>query len=120
MSVESKKPRQPSEPERRLLEALLSRCADCSPGWLFQLMVVPMTDGGMGSLRLLLQGGTRQRAVFGKRAAELQFEDADGVVVIASLNLDSRGLPFELDIWKTDYTPLLEIPTEFSEVPGQE
>ena len=34
-------------------------------------------------------------------ASELQFVDADGAVVIASLNIGENGFPFELDVWKT-------------------
>ena len=41
------------------------------------------------------------------------FTDEDGVKVIASLNVDSDGHLFELDIWKTDFSPLLRIPAEF-------
>ena len=42
--------------------------------------------------------------------AEIQFTDTDGVEVLASLNLDQDGKPFELDVWKTDFNALIRIP----------
>jgi hypothetical protein len=102
--------REPSEDERRLLRVLLSRCSECSSNWLANLLVSPMQDGGMGSLRLRLREDETAAGSFGKRVAELRFADIDGVQVIASLNLDSLGMPYELDIWKTDFSPLVRIP----------
>jgi hypothetical protein len=40
----------------------------------------------------------------------------DGVLVVATLNASVDGLPFELDIWKTDFTPLKRIPTSFQRI----
>lgn len=48
--------------------------------------------------------------MFGGQVAEYQFTDADGVEVLASLNVDQDGRPFELDMWKTDFSPLIRIP----------
>ena len=59
----------------------------------------------MGSLRLVVGGQARESQVFGRRAAEYEFLDTDGVPVIASLNLDQDGIPFELDVWKVDFSP---------------
>ncbi|WP_420885213.1 DUF6984 family protein, partial [Candidatus Symbiothrix dinenymphae] len=36
--------------------------------------------------------------------------DEDGVDVIASLNIDDTGDLYELDIWKTDFSPLIKLP----------
>lgn len=113
MSDESTGLREPTAPERRLLEALARRCDDCPPNWLHGVLVSPMTDGGMGSLRLHFGGRVEQGSAFGRRGAELQFTDADGVEVIASLNLDAKGKPFEMDVWKTDFAPLVQIPEQF-------
>jgi len=77
------------------------------------IMVQPMSDGGMGSLKLLLKDSNNNSRLFGKRVSECFFTDEDGVKVIASLNVDSDGHLFELDIWKTDFSPLLRIPAEF-------
>jgi hypothetical protein len=73
-----------------------------------------MDDGGMGSLRLATDEGLQQQPgrLTGRRAAELQFIDADGVPVLASLNLDQNGELLEIDIWKTDFSPLIRIPDD--------
>lgn len=71
-----------------------------------------MNDGGMGSLRLLVDGHWRH--VPGKLiriASELQFADADGVAVLASLFTAADHVPIELDIWKTDYSSLISVPS---------
>lgn len=117
MSAESRKLRKPTEPERRLLQALFSRCDECSPEWLPRLLVSAMKDGGMGSLKLYLLSGTEQHRRFGRRAAEVHFTDTDGVAVIASLNLDQEGLPLEMDIWKTDFSPLVQVPASLNSSP---
>lgn len=96
-----------SEDEQRLLLAL----ADVVPelgldaARLGSLLVEPMDDGGMGSLRLSNKIGSAPRI-----AAELLFTDADGVEVIVSLFVDEDGTPLELDIWKVNYEPVVEIP----------
>ena len=72
-----------------------------------------MDDGGMGSLRLQVDtsGGIRR---FGRCASELRFRDVDGVLVVATLNIDDAGLPFELDMWKTNFEPLKAIPEDLA------
>jgi len=72
-----------------------------------------MEDGGMGSLMLATDEALQKpRRLFGQRAAELQFLDADGVSVLASLNLDQNGELLELDVWKIDFSPLKRIPDD--------
>jgi hypothetical protein len=44
--------------------------------------------------------------------SSLTFRDSDGVAVIATLNGDEDRRPVEVDIWKTDYSPLREIPVQ--------
>ena len=97
--------REPSEAERMLLVQLAARWPDGPPNWVSQIRVRELNDGGMGSLRLVVSGASSENQVFGRRAAEYEFADMDGVTVIASLNLDQDGLPFELDVWKVDFTP---------------
>lgn len=72
-----------------------------------------MNDGGMGSLYLFPNGVIIEKRSFGKCVSTCQFTDKDGVEVIASLNVDKNGELFELDIWKTDYSPLISIPEKF-------
>jgi len=69
-----------------------------------------MSDGGMGSLSIRLAGRDQGSAATGSAVSELVFMDADGVKVIATLFVDEDGLPFELDIWKTDFSPLVRVP----------
>jgi hypothetical protein len=42
--------------------------------------------------------------------SQVEFLDVDGVTVNVALYLDKNGDLFELDMWKTDDTPLIEIP----------
>lgn len=104
--------RKPSETERQLLRVLAARCVDGEAGWIDNVRVRSMNDGNMGSLRLRVEGALDTDQEFGARMAEYQFRDADGMQVIASLNVDKQGVPFELDIWKTDFSPLVEIPPD--------
>jgi hypothetical protein len=52
--------------------------------------------------------------------AEIQFTDADGVVVIVSLHLGDDGLPLEMDVWKTDFTPLLLVHFDSMTLPNRQ
>jgi len=69
-----------------------------------------MNDDGMGSLRLYPDGSEAIDRKFGKQVSECQFIDKDRIEVIASLNLDQIGSLYELDIWKTNFEKLLQIP----------
>lgn len=71
---------------------------------LSERLVEDMKDGGMGRLRF-----NRERQ-FGKKIAEAEFTDEDGIPVSAVINLDDNGELFELDIWKTDFSPLKRYP----------
>jgi len=80
-------------------------------------MVRSMCDGNMGSLRLVVRAeDDRNDRRFGRQVSECQFHDADGVLVIASLYMDERDAPYELDMWKVDFSPLLNLPMVFSPV----
>ncbi|HEU0156519.1 MAG TPA: hypothetical protein VFQ82_10650 [Stellaceae bacterium] len=70
--------------------------------------VKDMPDGGMGSLRFKAADDRVQR--FGKEIGEVLFTDQDGVMVSATVNIDDYGELFELDIWKTDSSPLQRYP----------
>jgi|SRR6188768_332826 len=111
MSAESIQYREPSEPERRLLAAMARLVPEMDPGWLEGIKVRLMDDGGMGSLELVPQGTHVSQRRFGRKVAEYQFTDADGVEVLISLNVDADGRPFELDVWKTDFSPLVRMPS---------
>ncbi len=68
-----------------------------------------MYDGGMGSLRLFPSGASGSSR-FGRQVAQVEFKDKDGAIVSATLNVDEQGALFELDVWKTNFEPILEIP----------
>ena len=119
MSVESTQFREPSVPERRLLTLLAKRASGLEPDWLEGLRVSNLDDGGMGSLSLFTGGPSKSERILGKKVAEHRFTDADGVEVLATLTVDQDGRPFELDVWKTDFSPLIRIP-EDDELPETE
>ncbi len=61
-----------------------------------------MTDGGMGSL--LIGPSDRIGRKRGSTCAECHFYDVDDMPVSILLNLDDCGLPFEIDVWKVDFS----------------
>lgn len=78
------------------------------------LLVSDMQDGGMGSLLLYPPDVKENKArVFGCQISECTFKDKDNVDVIVSLNLDEEGNLYELDIWKTDYNPIIQLPLAY-------
>ena len=64
-----------------------------------------MVDGGMGSL--LFRGSEDRK--FGAAAATLEFKNNDGVLVSVALYVDQSGAPFELDVWKVDFSPTAKL-----------
>lgn len=101
----------PTRKEEQLIELLVRKSSLGMPeDWKNGLLVSPMNDGGMGSLELFPQGKIAKDRRFGKQVSDFQFIDADGVEVLASLNLDRDGNLFELDVWKTDFGKLITLP----------
>lgn len=91
--------------EARLVSFLLGchpERLEPNPGVLVREM-----DAGMGSLQFA-SGKAEPR--FGDVIGECQFDDEDGIPVIARLIVDEEGDLFELDVWKTDFSPLIRIP----------
>lgn len=72
------------------------------------LEVVNLDDGGMGSLRFSTAVDASR---FGGNVAEIEFQDSDGVHVSAALYVDQYGNPFELDMFKADFSRLNKWPT---------
>jgi len=101
-----------SESEKRLLRKIINSAQniDFEEKEIEYLMVEPMEDGGMGSLKLIPPGCENEKRIFGKQIAEFQFNDIDDIKVIASLNVDQNGHLFELDIWKTNFSKLIKYP----------
>lgn len=71
-----------------------------------ELLVTDMNDGGMGSLAI---GENYTDREFGEQIAEFIFKDFDGTYVSAALNVDSHGNLYELDVWKVDFSPTLDL-----------
>lgn len=110
--------RKPTSDELRLLHFLISKAEDCevAENWPSTLMVADMNDEGMGSLQLYPEGLVVGSRTMGRRASECQFSDDDGIEVIASLNIDNAGRPYELDIWKTNFERLKRIPVDVADL----
>ena len=103
--------------EECLLGLLVKKSSMSFPNnWKENLLVQTMKDAGMVSLVLFPESIVEEKRRFGKCISEFQFIDQDGVVVIASLNIDDKGKLFELDMWKTDYSPLINIPDNICEI----
>lgn len=106
--------RKATQNEERLLAFLINQASVKVPAdWKERLLVAPMEDGGMGSLHLSLSAEMVTGRLFGEQISECHFVDSDGIDVIASLYTDKNGHLFELDIWKTDYSPLKRISERF-------
>ena len=73
------------------------------------LKVQAMKDGGMGSKRFSTAASD---SVFDCNISEVTFKDLDGVEVLATLKIDQYGNPFELDMFKADFSKLEKWPNE--------
>jgi hypothetical protein len=106
--------RSPTSVERDLLEKLVDSTSnlELEPDWMESLLVEPMSDGRMGSLELIPPNASPYRK-FGGTVSTLEFTDADGVIVSVTLNVDQSGQLFELDIWKSDFSPLIRFPDTY-------
>ena len=103
--------RKPTVQEFKLIEHLIEKASiNLSSNWKDKLIVQSMDDGKMGSLHLYPDGNILKKRIFGKCVSEYQFNDVDGIIVIASLYVDNENDLFELDIWKTNYKPLKKLP----------
>ena len=105
--------------EKQFISYLLSIAKDSDfilPS-LDSINVSDMEDGGMGSLLFhspnVDNSGPR---MFGKAVSEYSFNDQDGVLVTATLNVDTNREIFELDIWKVNFDRLIKLPNTFDEI----
>ena len=91
--------RPPTDSENEVLNILLAKAKlkylACD------LKVESMEDGNMGSLKIGFDYDLRR---FGECVAEFEFKDCDQVAVLASLNLDTEGNLYELDVCKSDFS----------------
>jgi hypothetical protein len=95
--------------EKAALEYLVKQASLQLPnGWSENLYVQKMDDGGMGSFLIFQnQSDVEEKRKFGRQASEYQFTDDDGIPVLVTLNLDQQDKLFEVDIWKTNYKPVI-------------
>ena len=101
--------REPTKEEDRIIRFLISNsCAEHALDVRFgPYMVQEMQDGGMGSLYIIPKAiATKTKRETGPMVAEIHAKDIDNIELVISLFLDTDLTPFELDIWKVDFTPL--------------
>jgi len=72
------------------------------------LFVEEMDDGGMGSLKVVVEGEDKRRT--GGILNDMEFHDADGMLLVITVILDTDDNFYELDIFKGDFSPLINIP----------
>jgi hypothetical protein len=101
-----------SEQEKAVIAALLTGKAATLHriDSLDDLGVAEMSDGGMGSLSLVPKGMEGTSRSFGQQVVLGEFTDSDGVPVSVALNVDGSGSLYELDVWKVNFSPLLQWP----------
>jgi hypothetical protein len=106
--------RKPTKEEERLIDFLINQSSKKFPSdWKEKITVRSMDDGGMRGIIIFIDNDSEQDRLFGEQISEYHFTDEDGVNVIASLNIDNKGNLFELDMWKTDFSPLIKLPSEY-------
>jgi len=97
------------EDERDFLAAMIaSRPVHARLASELKNLTVEEMSGGMGDFRFLAKDGERPR--LGHVLAEADFDDADGVPVTVTLNLDDRDRLYELEVWKGDFSSLKRFP----------
>ncbi len=113
MSVESlpqshNQARSLRDAEKALLTALLSTHPDFHRfvEEIATAKVNDMSDGGMGSVEFIVPG----KRSMGATLVEADYVDSDGVLVSIAVSADDRGGLYELDFWKTDFSPLNQYP----------
>lgn len=97
------------EEEKLLLLTMLKHAPKKIRNQIEHAVVYDMNDGGMGSICFLSLANEEGR-LLGETIVEAQYTDIDGIEVLISINIDKRGDLFEIDFWKTDFSPLRQYP----------
>ena len=100
--------REPSKEEDQIIRFLIGKARDehTLSARLGPYMVQEMQDGGMGSLYIIPNDiPPKRKRETGPVVAEIHSSDDDGIELFISLFLDTSLIPFELDIWKVDFSP---------------
>ena len=104
--------------ESDVLEALLGMVPDSAKPRLEDgLLAVDLSDGGMGSIRLVDESGRSGK--MGRELVTAHYIDEDQVPVVISINVDQSGRLFEMDFWKVDFSVLKRYPRPESLQAGQ-
>ena len=102
------KERNPTKSEMGIICYLVAQSSYSMDNWDMDLNVANMDDG-MGSLLLIPKGQNNKKRLFKKQISEVVFRDIDNIVVIVSLNTDQDGFLFELDVWKVNFEPVIDL-----------
>lgn len=89
--------------ERELIDFLLEQCSE---NFDVPEETTVMDDGGMGSISF----DTNNLSQHYKNFIEAEYLDSDEQLVIITLTIDKNCKLFELDFWKTDFSPLVKYP----------
>ena len=73
-----------------------------------RVRVRDLSDGQMGSIELGESSSAARRML--ACVAEADYVDSDGVSLSIAINVDQNGRLLELDVWKVDFSPLLQNP----------
>ena len=97
--------------EKAVLEYLIKQGEfPVEEDWDKTLLVQPMDDGGMGSFSIYQnETDIATKRKFGKQISEFEFIDDDGVPVLVSLYVDKQNRLLEVDVWKINFIPVLNL-----------
>ncbi|WP_218132705.1 hypothetical protein [Cupriavidus sp. YR651] len=76
-----------------------------------QVAVKNLEDGRMGSFRIISSSGEFSQCW--RMVASAKSNDLDGTLLVATLFVDEDGIPCEVDIWKVDFSALIELPEKW-------
>ncbi|QES88569.1 DUF6984 family protein [Rhizosphaericola mali] len=74
------------------------------------LNVKDMQDGQMGSIKFIYDNNTQKR-MFSKQIEEIEFTDKDNIPILVTINIDQFGDLYEVDIWKVDFSQVINYPS---------
>ncbi|NQX85548.1 MAG: hypothetical protein HRT67_06540 [Flavobacteriaceae bacterium] len=98
-----------TENEKKLLRLLLEK-SDFEIN-IEEIGVCDIEDGQMGSLRFISSRLYQDRQM-GKIISEMVFKDADNIPISVNLSVDDKGVLYELDIWKVDFSKVEIYPSK--------
>lgn len=106
--------RKPTASEEKLISFLMTLSKTRVENNTKTLNVIDLNDDGMGSLRIIpyeVDNGSDR--IIGEMVSEYEFKDTDEVSVLASLYLDVESNLYELNLWKVDFSSIIELPAKF-------